>query len=136
MNFIYNYEDSDYFVTLYEYLPCMSLAKLREICPGPLPAELVKIYIAELFDVLVYLRDNKVIHRDLKPENIMLDAFYHIKVVDFGLASAKSFDDYDIEKKRLTESYTYAPHGHFFILNTPFQTRYFSCNFLKKNFKT
>ena len=35
---------------------------------------------------LHYLHSKGYSHRDLKPENILLDAFYNIKIVDFGFA--------------------------------------------------
>lgn len=35
---------------------------------------------------LEYLHARAVIHRDLKPENLLLDASFHVKITDFGIA--------------------------------------------------
>jgi serine/threonine protein kinase len=41
----------------------------------------VKIYTAEIINVLETIHYNNVMHRDLKPENILLTKDYHLKVV-------------------------------------------------------
>ena len=38
-------------------------------------------------EVLVYLREHKIIHRDIKTCNIMLDKSMNLKLGDFGLAT-------------------------------------------------
>lgn len=47
---------------------------------------LVQIYVAELAIVIEFLHNAGIIYRDLKSENILLDANYHIKLIDFGLS--------------------------------------------------
>ena len=50
------------------------------------PRKIATFYVAEILLVLEYLYDNKIIYRDLKPENVMLDAYGHVKLVDFGVS--------------------------------------------------
>lgn len=42
----------------------------------------------QLFRGLAVAHNSGVIHRDLKPENILVNANYHLKIADFGLAQA------------------------------------------------
>jgi serine/threonine-protein kinase len=54
-----------------------------------LPSDRAVRLTAEICDVLDYIHKHGVVHRDLKPENIMVDAEDHIKLIDFGIASAE-----------------------------------------------
>ena len=49
------------------------------------PERAVRITL-EILRALEYIHSQGVVHRDLKPENIMVDAFDHIKLIDFGIA--------------------------------------------------
>ncbi|WFD22213.1 dual-specificity kinase [Malassezia equina] len=53
-----------------------------------LSTSLVRVFIAQLLDALVVLKDARLIHCDLKPENILLRTLQapSIKLVDFGSA--------------------------------------------------
>ncbi|XP_063226239.1 serine/threonine-protein kinase S6KL isoform X2 [Bacillus rossius redtenbacheri] len=67
------------------YVPGGELLKLCQEY-GPLPEELVKIYVAEIALALDFLHNAGVIYRDLKLENILLDEECHTQLIDFGLA--------------------------------------------------
>ena len=43
-------------------------------------------YIAQMVEILDYLRDEEVVHRDLKPSNFLLDENWNLKIADFGSA--------------------------------------------------
>lgn len=62
--------------------------ELFELCQtyGPLPEELVQIYVAEISLAIDFLHNAGVIYRDLKLENILLDDEGHAVLIDFGLA--------------------------------------------------
>lgn len=47
-------------------------------------------YLAEVVDILEYLRSKDIAHRDLKPDNFLLDEKMHIKFSDFGSAKVCS----------------------------------------------
>ena len=57
---------------------------------GSLNNQLAKHVTAQIVVALAYLREMQVVHRDLKPGNIVLDANYHIKLIDF--ATCKVFN--------------------------------------------
>eukprot|EP01026_Neomeris_dumetosa_P069887 TRINITY_DN6934_c1_g1_i1.p1 TRINITY_DN6934_c1_g1~~TRINITY_DN6934_c1_g1_i1.p1 ORF type:complete len:371 (-),score=61.53 TRINITY_DN6934_c1_g1_i1:158-1243(-) len=66
-----------------------------ELCPngelfdqiqqeGKLSLDAARFYIAEVVDILQYLRQNNIVHRDIKPENLLLTESGHLKLIDFG----------------------------------------------------
>jgi serine/threonine protein kinase len=61
---------------------------LKQIQDGPLPEEIVKRVMYQLFKAVAYLHRQGVWHRDLKPENILFlnnDAS-SVVITDFGLS--------------------------------------------------
>ena len=50
--------------------------------------KLVKSYIYQLFQGILYCHQRRVLHRDLKPQNLLLNESGVIKIADFGLARA------------------------------------------------
>jgi len=47
-------------------------------------------YYREILEGLSHVHQQGMIHRDLKPQNIFLDKNDHVKIGDFGLATARS----------------------------------------------
>lgn len=59
-----------------------------------LQQKLIKSITLQLCDALTYVHKKQIIHRDLKPDNIMVTyRGDNVKVLDFGLAYADSYDD-------------------------------------------
>jgi len=59
---------------------------------GRLLEPVARRYFIQLISVLSYLHGTKKIaHRDIKAENILLDRYYNIRVIDFGLSN--TYDD-------------------------------------------
>lgn len=55
-----------------------------------LSESIAAVICKQLFSVVGYLHENRIMHRDIKPENILLeekDEFINIKIIDFGAAS-------------------------------------------------
>ena len=71
----------------------------------PLKPDTIQFYAAEIVNFLDYMQSKKIVHRDLKPENIMMNANWHLQVIDFATARVlgKYFDK--IHMKFKTDSY-------------------------------
>eukprot|EP01105_Mastigella_eilhardi_P002289 TRINITY_DN1279_c0_g1_i2.p1 TRINITY_DN1279_c0_g1~~TRINITY_DN1279_c0_g1_i2.p1 ORF type:complete len:362 (+),score=80.51 TRINITY_DN1279_c0_g1_i2:35-1087(+) len=74
-----------------------SLHYVFELCPNGELLSLIqkhksfdeattKFYVAEIVNALEHLHSKGIVHRDLKPENLLLDANWHLKLIDFGTA--------------------------------------------------
>lgn len=87
----YAFQDPDYLYLIMEYLPGGDLLSLM-IRNGAFEEDLARFYLAELTLALNSLHSLGFVHRDVKPENILLDRCGHLKLADFGNASALNKD--------------------------------------------
>lgn len=79
-----------YFMEYVDGRPLSEIIRNHQITP-----ELAKKIALELLDALEYIHKKQIYHRDLKPENIMVTfKGDNVKIIDFGLAAADSFDDH------------------------------------------
>ncbi|CAG9770178.1 unnamed protein product [Ceutorhynchus assimilis] len=71
---------------IFEFL-CMDLKKyLDNIDPGKyMDPKLVKSYLYQINEAILFCHQRRVIHRDLKPQNLLISKDGLIKVADFGL---------------------------------------------------
>ena len=80
--------DGEVFLSM-EYVDGENLGSLlRRI--GRLPIERALRMARELCTGLGAAHDQGVLHRDLKPANVMIDGLGHVRIMDFGIAVAKS----------------------------------------------
>ncbi|XP_075154353.1 cyclin-dependent kinase 1 [Haematobia irritans] len=71
---------------IFEFLS-MDLKKYMDSLPAdkPLSSELVRSYLYQITNAILFCHRRRVLHRDLKPQNLLIDKNGIIKVADFGL---------------------------------------------------
>jgi predicted Ser/Thr protein kinase len=57
---------------------------------GKIPIQESLNIISRVLDILEFAHQKGIYHRDIKPSNIMLDRTERVKVIDFGIAKAKT----------------------------------------------
>ena len=67
-----------------EYIEGGSLGSL--VKKSGLEENVVKIYVKQILNGLVFLHKSGVIHRDIKGANILITKHGQVKVADFGVA--------------------------------------------------
>ncbi|XP_066304137.1 cyclin-dependent kinase 1-like [Branchiostoma lanceolatum] len=74
---------------VFEFLT-MDLKKYMDSIPSGqfMDAMLVKSYLYQILQGIVFCHSRRVLHRDLKPQNLLIDNKGIIKLADFGLARA------------------------------------------------
>ncbi|KAL1435970.1 hypothetical protein MTO96_010732 [Rhipicephalus appendiculatus] len=74
---------------VFEYMT-MDLRKHLDTQPDnkTLDAAVVKKYLRQIVDAILFCHRRRVLHRDLKPANLLIDDNGDIKVADFGLCRA------------------------------------------------
>ncbi|XP_023234909.1 cyclin-dependent kinase 1-like [Centruroides sculpturatus] len=74
---------------VFEYLS-MDLKKYLDSIPTGqyMDKMLVKSYLHQILQAIVYCHQRRILHRDLKPQNLLIDQKGMIKIADFGLARA------------------------------------------------
>ena len=81
-----------------EYVEGTDLYDLLDRC-GRLPYDVAAVIAMQVARALDYIHFRAILHRDIKPANIMLSRQGAVKLMDFGIAQDKNYDD-------LTESGT------------------------------
>ncbi|ALC39191.1 Cdk5, partial [Drosophila busckii] len=71
---------------IFEFLS-MDLKKYMDSLPPEkhLDSQLVRSYLYQITDAIMFCHRRRVLHRDLKPQNLLIDKNGIIKVADFGL---------------------------------------------------
>lgn len=74
---------------VFEFLS-MDLKKYIDSMPKDqqMDKKLVKSYVRQILEAILFCHQRRVLHRDLKPQNLLIDQKGNIKVADFGLARA------------------------------------------------
>ena len=83
------FNHGDDFVIAMEYIDGRTLDDLLKE-KGSLPvADSIQI-ISDVLRTLKFAHDKGIFHRDIKPSNIMIDTRGNVKIIDFGIAKAKT----------------------------------------------
>jgi serine/threonine protein kinase len=94
-----------YLLILMEYVAGRSLFELiKEF--NRLNEAVVRNYMTQILEGLVYCHERKVVHRDIKAKNILVTADGTLKLADFG--SAKLVDDI-LKDQGVSVGYNYTP---------------------------
>lgn len=64
----------------------------------------IKCIMKQLFTVLDFLQEKKILHRDIKCSNVLISDRHHVKLADFGLARSTLSPDGREGKVRLTNN--------------------------------
>eukprot|EP01103_Thecamoeba_quadrilineata_P013970 TRINITY_DN4026_c0_g1_i1.p1 TRINITY_DN4026_c0_g1~~TRINITY_DN4026_c0_g1_i1.p1 ORF type:complete len:632 (-),score=137.29 TRINITY_DN4026_c0_g1_i1:102-1997(-) len=78
------HETPAYIYIILEYVEGGSLHDLMTKCGGPFHESLLRLYISQVLQALVYLHQNCFVHRDVKGANILLSKDGICKLADFG----------------------------------------------------
>ncbi|KAM3138855.1 hypothetical protein pb186bvf_009058 [Paramecium bursaria] len=68
--------------TLREYMKGMS-QKLTSL-ENKLTIEQIKLFSAQILNIIEYIHQRNIVHRDLKPENLLITPDKSLKLIDFG----------------------------------------------------
>lgn len=91
-------EEEKHFIVM-EYIEGKTLReKLNNHCS--LPTDEALEIILKVCDALKAAHAKHIIHRDIKPENIIISDAGSIKIMDFGLAKLKNFQEVSLDEKR------------------------------------
>uniref|UniRef100_A0A131XSN3 Protein kinase domain-containing protein n=1 Tax=Ixodes ricinus TaxID=34613 RepID=A0A131XSN3_IXORI len=74
---------------VFEFLS-MDLKKYLDTLPKnqSMDTKIVKSYLKQILEGILFCHRRRVLHRDLKPQNLLIDQKGNIKLADFGLARA------------------------------------------------
>jgi len=81
-------EDGIYYIVM-EYVEGMTLKQYIQQYSPISVAKAIDI-MKQLTSAIAHAHQNHIIHRDIKPQNILIDKNEHVKITDFGIATALS----------------------------------------------
>jgi eukaryotic-like serine/threonine-protein kinase len=87
----FHQEHGSFFIVM-EYVQGIDLYDLLDRC-GRLPYDVAALIAMQVARALDYVHYRGIVHRDVKPANIMLSRAGGVKVMDFGIARDRNFDD-------------------------------------------
>ncbi|CAD8053661.1 unnamed protein product [Paramecium sonneborni] len=91
-----HYETLNNFYIVFEYCETDILQILKQ--QGQIPEDQVIVYILQIAEALLYLKQRQIIHRDIKPSNILIHNG-EVRLADFGFAIQQ--DKLKFEERKL-----------------------------------
>nr|XP_009677877.1 PREDICTED: receptor-interacting serine/threonine-protein kinase 4 [Struthio camelus australis] len=108
-----------------EYMETGSLEKLLAYEPLPWELSLRIIHETAVGMNFLHCMSPPLLHLDLKPANILLDAHYHVKISDFGLAKCNGLShSHDLSMDGLCGTIAYLPPERIKEKNRCFDTKH------------
>ncbi len=83
------FNHGDDFVIAMEYIDGVTLDDVIKE-KGSLPVDESLQIISDVLSTLQFAHEKGIFHRDIKPSNIMIDSRGRVKIIDFGIAKAKT----------------------------------------------
>ncbi len=83
------FNHGDDFVIAMEYIDGVTLDDVIKE-KGNLPVDESLQIVSEVLSTLQFAHEKGIFHRDIKPSNIMIDSRGRVKIIDFGIAKAKT----------------------------------------------
>jgi len=82
-------EENDIYYIVMEYVKGMTLKQYIQT-HHYIPVEKTLHIMQEVISAIDHAHQHGIIHRDIKPQNILIDENEHVKITDFGIATALS----------------------------------------------
>lgn len=90
-------QDGDTRYIVMEFVDGVTLKELIRQ-EGPIKPRRAVQMAVRILAAVDHAHKNHIVHRDIKPQNILVNADYHVKVTDFGIARATNADQTEADK--------------------------------------
>ena len=115
VNMLHHFETDAHLYLVLEFCAMGDLYEAIRSERGPRETDNVRDFMLQLVDAVEYMHARGYAHRDIKPENVFLTLSGHVKLGDFGLATAARWTHESAvgsDRYMAPEQYDSAGHGY------------------------